>query len=895
MTRRVARGFVALAMAGVLAAAAAAAPAPEVLALVLDEAVPFTIPALPRRGRDLHVDLVRRGDAFEAEGWAWMPDLPAVEHRVRILSAESDEGTLAIELHVDLRHVPPLFTGGTGRVTMDLARDGVDWTGDYRAEFEGLEKREALDLWRSLGGRGAPGWVGGLQDGQTRSITRLPRRHYGSGGTFGQPIVARGRFGPPQGNAPALAARRSRPHLLALPADVASWTGTPARLLAALRESLADHAAGKATPGRPRAPSAFAAAGWAFLHRLDGDDAHAAEAADRARAALTEPAPNGVEPALHEARTLAGLAAAMDLAGQAWPEPLRTRVLEHLGRRIWRLAAPGRPQSIEGGPITVTSDESGPFDLRVGTLRAAAGLAALAILGDPAAEQATLGREPLEACLEVCGRSVRRGLETGFGESGGGTGQHGLADAAEVLYPFLRAWSEATGRDLAAGTGAEHLVVWGLATRGAGLAEARLPHGRWLAAAAGACAVEDRPLVRWAMDAAAGGPVGPWDGMLALLHYPGDVAPRPPAEALPLALADAATGSVVLRSGWDPVRDFVTVFDYAAATPLAAGNRGQFSIHGLGRTWIASADDVEGNFAWPSCRRRNVLQAFDSLTTSRRAAVPTGAGRLARLRVRRDGTGSAGMVAHGFREVGRDRGKAESLEDALAWCTLGADYRGQSGAAAVVTLVSGTYKLKDRQLVWELDVGNVQADRVEADGRRFVVRPQGTTATMAGTIFWPPTAYVEYVPPEVGRGGRVRCHLAKPGPSVEEMLQESMLDKAIDLKGFTASDYDPDRDETDVELDVEFILDEPDPEVAARLQEAGKNVFNKLYKHTSSIRMGAPDRFPRAGGNCVLVLTIQDGPPPEVVVLDADHPAMLKVGGQIVRYAEYLLTFPEAP
>jgi hypothetical protein len=123
------------------------------------------------------------------------------------------------------------------------------------------------------------------------------------------------------------------------------------------------------------------------------------------------------------------------------------------------------------------------------------------------------------------------------------------------------------------------------------------------------------------------------------------------------------------------------------------------------------------------------------------------------------------------------------------------------------------------------------------------------------------------------------------------MLERSMADRTLGTDRVLAGEDENGHQEKDVDLDVAFLVDEKDRARRERLQQEGKIIFNKLYKYTSSNKMGAPDRYPRAAGAFVLVLTIQEGPPPPVEVLAKDDAGLVRVGREIVRYQEYLVTF----
>jgi hypothetical protein len=439
------------------------------------------------------------------------------------------------------------------------------------------------------------------------------------------------------------------------------------------------------------------------------------------------------------------------------------------------------------------------------------------------------------------------------------------------------------------------MAAWGMMTwgRACGLGSGG-PAGGWLPLGLAALPPEWRGPALWYMNECHYVPANPWHGMLAVVNVPADVRPAGPAEEgspMRLAMADRRAGAAALRSGWDPARDFLTVFEYAAGTPLAAGARGRFSVYGLGREWVGPRRAGFGDFGWPAAGESGGLQIHDSLVNLSRAAVPTAPGRLGRLRVGRDGTGSVSMVAQGFEEAGP--GRRESLDDALAWSTLGVDYTGRSGAPALVACVAGTAGLGQRQRVWEMDVGAVPAARVKIEGLQFVVSPPGSRATLAGTMVFPPTGHIEYLPPQGGRGGRVRCHLVKPGPNLREALERSLAERSLGVERVLAAEDDDGRLERDVDLEVEFLLDEKDRARRERLQAEGTIIFNKLYKYTSSVKMGAPDRYGRAAGSFVLVMTVQEGPPPAVEVLAKDDLGLVRVGRRTVRYQEHLVTFEE--
>ncbi len=931
-----------------------------VLQLTLDDALPFASKGDSRQLRDLQVDLILREGRVDSLAWVYLEMTPGVEHQARVVSSEVSADRIKLKLDVTIRHYPPKFAGGTAVYDLVLDRSGSQWLGEYAGEVKGLNHPDSLALWRSLGGRGMdPGWVGSVRSATTHSVTRVPRRTYGSGGTEVQPVLAHGQVYP-LSDMPRGLAVTTHPRLIATGQTldaIKALAATPEgqAILAAMRSPLESGHTGDFGPGLTGASDGFAAAGWAtlFIFAQDKDAlAKSAAAAIRAIEPLQGAAPIldtesgtappgkkkvGKVPALGDAqdgagqdplveldaggagkdpaskdqgtagknapnptaiaRQLAGLAVAYDLIGSQWPDDVRQRVAQHLAQQAWQLSAiePASLKTAVIGPAGVLGDPAGPYDTRLALLRSSAGLAAMAVLGD--SRDAGITDDQLQQTLTVSARSVRRFLQTGIGESGAGTGQHGLAETVEILFPFLQAWQRATGSDLSQGTGAGMVGVFALYTDGRSFDLPTDPAcGFWLTMTRPQIPSTYQALASQTLKACHAPPANPWHGLYALVNAA--TAPAlppppalPPAPAPPLAIQDRRTGSYVLRSDWnDPARDFVTLVQLGSGAPEAASLRGQISVHGLGRDWLARATVAPGRFDWPSTRRLNVIQILDSLSTARKEALPTQPGHLARVRIGRDGNGSVAMTAHGFEEHDQPIAGLESVEDVLEWRTVGVDYSKASGADAVVVMVGGTWGLGERQRVWEIDVGDVPASAVKIDGLSFSLQPPGSTASMTGTALFPPTAWLEYQPPQEGRGGRMRVFMVKPGPSVKEMLSDSMLEKSIKVDRLGSADQD-DVPEEPLQIDISFLLNEKNPQREAQLQDEGKAVFNKLFKYTSSAKMGAPDRFPRARGNCVVVLTIQQGPAPKVQVLPLDAPGLFKVGPQTVDYSEYLVEF----
>lgn len=888
MILRLAHSAGLLAAAAAMAAAASVAPGGErqSLSLTLQQALPYRVVGQRQELWDLHVGLrLQENGKVDANGWAWSPASGPLEHPVRVVRSSVSDDEVTLTLEVTVRHALPRCIGGSGRMVVRCQRDGGRLRGSYDANFTAPGKAETLQLWRRLGGGSDCPITHGLQARATESVTRVPRRYYGIGGDAAQPVLALGKIR-------TLATCKADPNRPAI------LTGT----VEALRKGLGD-GSGSESAARLRkhlsgeCPPSFQAAGLAML-KLAGDrqgsEADTLRAASKALSALETARKRGKLEAVDLSRDLVAVAVATELAGSDWPGGYRYKIAEQLAGWSRWLALQELPADTdrlplaEGGVFHGIADQA---DARLAMLRAAQGLAALAaqramddLVANGQIEQADAN---LPACREIARRSVRRFLQSAVGESGAPTGQAGFTEAVSIVVPYVLAERNATGVDIAAGTPARQIARWGLVTRGIGMDGRRLDEqADWLPAAG---LVADRQGRAGVLAAMADAPAwsSPWPALLAcVLAGSGDKAS--PLE-LPAAAIDRTMGSIVLRSG--DGKDWLTIFHAATGPRRAAQRRGHFTLYGLGRHWVHPADDRPVG-AWPEKRWYNALQTYDALLTGHKGVVPLGPGRLQRIRADRQGGGSLSMLATGFEEVPDEKGRTSGgdVDDARLWRTVGVDTSGRCGAPMLLVTVGGASGLKDRRRIWEINVGDVSARQVRIEGRRFVVSPEGTDAALAGTMVYPPTGYVTYQPPKEGRGGRILCSTMPPGKTNDQMLEQSMDDMLADVRKLAEGVDWQEPNDVDIDIDAAFNLPK-DKQNRQQDQKDGQVVLNKLYRHTSSVKMGGTDRFIRAVNNCVMVLTVQKGDPPKVTVADREAPVLLHVGPVRVRYREYLLTF----
>lgn len=329
--------------------------------------------------------------------------------------------------------------------------------------------------------------------------------------------------------------------------------------------------------------------------------------------------------------------------------------------------------------------------------------------------------------------------------------------------------------------------------------------------------------------------------------------------------------------------DFVTTFSTGGVVPA---RRGHFTLSGLCRDWVCESP---GGY--------NVVHVHPAQVTRMPAVFPKETGHVMQARFTRDGSGSVGMIGHGF--VDPNGQPVESIGFPYApksWRTMGVDYSGASGAQAVLVFVEGHAGLGDRRQAWEADIGDVTADRVTIDGPSFTVKPPGTKATMRGTVVYPVTAQIDYLPPGNGRGGRIRLWRHQP-EKVSDIDLEASLERKIEAIRLSFARQTEEKPDTDLTLALDLELDDQTPSkaAAAQLERQHLNYYAKMYKHTTSTSMGSPNRGPQARESWVIVLTIQDGPAPAIQALPFEDPALLKVGNQIVEHQEYLIEFRRTP
>jgi len=870
--------------------------------VVLEKGLPYDD---HRHPRDLELRFTIRGGEPDPRGWAYLRQTAATEHPLRITAYERDRNRLRIACEVRLLDQFPYYEGGTATVELDLMKYGHRVVGDYVVRTAVMSQDQRAAAWKRevhvpydperIRGRVLPGTRRSQSIRFDKSRWKQPEFTRATGEIRDIPPAARPLSTIPGGAHPRLlAASREALAAAAQRERTVRWLEVIPELLAA-----GDDVWGRLTLDDHATCHGFAAAG-AGLHALvAGEDGSAAAAhARRALAALGEFRDH--EGFWRYARELAGLATAYDACHDLWDDDLRREVAARLAAEAHHVAGlEGMVRDSVFNDTGLIGTPDGAWDPRLGVLRAAGLLAALAVVGDDLGTS-PLERADVEFAIGACRRSVARYCERGFGTEGAPLGHSFQAEVIEILHPSLFAAERCLGIDLAARTGAREVARWGMADGGMMFDQGNWVDGAWLPLSLHALPDRVHPQGFWHLDRHPPRFANPFQAAWAIASLPAERSPETPDERLRLVSQDHRAGALVLRSGWDHAHDFVTCFETAQGVDAGAGAMGRFSVYGLGREWIRRPNLPSGRLRWPHPLEQNSFQVRENKVVGLPAPLPTMGGKVQRIRVVPSGSGSLGYRSGAYvLPEHRDRSKKlKEPESAYTWSTMGVDYSGASGAQLLLVMVGGHFAFQGREAVWRLDVGDVAEEEVRFETLAFEVRPAGTDATMAGTFVYPGSVRWRYLPPEGARGAVIEARFKEQQVGNDEVFLESMADKIFDLsnwKGPTdqhrGKSAREEKDELGLGMDVEDLLTEPTPEERREASKTALPVKAKIFRVTTSNKMGGPDLGPKVANSAILVLTVQDGEPPEVEAAPINEAPMLYVGEQTVNYWEYLVEF----
>jgi hypothetical protein len=494
----------------------------------------------------------------------------------------------------------------------------------------------------------------------------------------------------------------------------------------------------------------FKAAGYGAVCLLDGD----AAAADAARAIVLREVVAYPLPAtlsvMDRVSRLHGTALAYDLCYEAWDDGARAKV------RGWLLKEARSLLREVGAADAAAADQ--PEHV---TAWASAGLAEMAALGDaadPAARDRIKASE--RAVLEYLDRYIG---EFGFDSNGESVRQAALASG---ILPFLRAARLVLGRDHTAqpavrDTFLPFIYQWvpeaGMTATGA--ATVTVDRSGLFALAGDLVPAAQRPAVRWLFHELEGqkhlGIIRPHQGLSMLTSGLAAVASAPPDDSWPRFVRSDRAGYAVFRTRWKDADDVVAVLHHGALRLL-----------GLGGTWASHAGPHAPQWSHdpgagrmdnvylfrPSLLRETVYRtrvsavrmapALSEPRAEQAAPLPLGAeaglasvattltGRVERVDAEISVTESEGRQKVTRRVAVPEGGPFEWTR------TVGVDYTGRSGAAALLAVADRLTGGGGAPRVWVLHV-NLLA-KIAVEGNAFTVR-EGDTS-LHGTAVYPPGA-----------------------------------------------------------------------------------------------------------------------------------------------------------
>lgn len=460
----------------------------------------------------------------------------------------------------------------------------------------------------------------------------------------------------------------------------------------------------------------YHAAGYCLLWLLQDDVKAAAAAGKLVENSMARPGKRLLE----QSPIVAGVALAYDLCYGAWTPERRQRVSRWLlGQANWLLK----------GDSPKNGWNNNPWSNWNGRARAAAGLAALALIDDPQFPQA-------RRFSQLAERHIRRYLKTAIGNSGFGIeGDHYTTEVFTLtVFPFLQAYRNATGLDLVEGSGAELLLPLYLMRTVPQGGELPIPAygrhryyagGSLFAMGLGTLPVRLSPPVMAFFARYLGqagdrsfGIASPYQAAYALAAYQ-EVPPENPLTVFDRVLVDEAKGFYLFRNRWQDDNDFVASI-YLKRQPLGGSwsfpDVGSFRIWGLGGHWAnpgpSEAEQQENTVFLPQTR-------------------PWNAGKPISFESRPDGSGTVSLRTDDIFRPNSDPPVGIGSVRSFA-----ADYSGAAGVPglfAVADRFLGSTEAEEfREKVWVMHTEG----EVTLQGQRFTIRA-ANGATMAGTFVAP--------------------------------------------------------------------------------------------------------------------------------------------------------------
>jgi hypothetical protein len=465
----------------------------------------------------------------------------------------------------------------------------------------------------------------------------------------------------------------------------------------------------------------------------------------------------------------------------------------------------------------------------------------------------------IERNLEALVRAARRYIADQIGPQGSGGWNNAMY---ETMLPFLLMYRNVTGADLAAGTGVQQIMPMAARARSARLrgrrADLVFPH--MVSQSLALMPDAHKPVAMWYIQQEGLALRRPHECAIGFVTWPMDVAPRHPSELFALPAMCPGHGLHLFPGGWDGVNGFLVQAEHAAAPMASPFGFGNIAITGLGQVWAPMRPK---SHRWEEQFTLNKVSVHDHFHR--------GGGRVVYSDRPQDGSGVISIVADAFDKgavlTGDGRPRLVLDPDAAPRVSMlrsvAVDYSGRSGAPALVVIadrISGLTALSEK--VWRMDLGPVfERFTLNTETRSFGVGPvtgknapaDGPNPSLAATVVWPQIVDLKIERYDYGKGVIVLAQVDRRVTDRERA--EKGYQKQLEEKMKTGKGRSPNGLRTD---DILFEFD--------------KNLDQE-------------DRAARAEDVVYLVvITVQDGKPPEVQSDGPGANARVSVGARVLRF-----------
>ena len=462
--------------------------------------------------------------------------------------------------------------------------------------------------------------------------------------------------------------------------------------------------------------SGYHAAGQCFVALMEKDAGAAEEAWQLTQNALKHPGKRLLE----HSPIVTGIALAYDLCYSFWTTEQREKVADWLMAQAQWLLRGDSPKN--GWNSNAASNWNG-------RARGAAGLAALALVGNPAFPEA-------ERLANLARRNVERYLSSAIGDRGFGVeGDHYTTEVLVLtVFPFLQAYRNILGLDLVTGSGVSwslpQYLLRGIPQSG----QLSVPtYGRYRRYADGSLfavglgTVSDTiyPSIMGVFDQIWGlegdrsfGITSPHEAPYIFMGYQPIMA-KNPIETFERVLIDKKVGFSLFRDRWQNKNDFVSSIYLKKRRPMGTWSFpdvGSFRLWGLGGKWATAGsneDEIQENVVFlPQSRPWSSSLAIHSQSSS-------------------DGSGSISLKTNNiFRPNSKPPVVINSIRGFLV------DYSGLSGVPGLFAVVDQFFGSTNAEMFKEKIWVMHTQEQVKLNKKGFTLRA-ANGATLAATFIAP--------------------------------------------------------------------------------------------------------------------------------------------------------------